>query len=273
LTGLLTVSAVWTLVAFTPLSLFSMASIVADEEVFVQFKEESKKKYTRIWLQFRDFFPEHDFELGPPAEESFSLFFKKEVPFNTYCSCLNSIMKRKYNVKLQELPCLTTLFKGFNTDIKNKAPIFDEKQLKAFMLGNMESSYWLFRQAVSIVAFFSRLRLQECQALVLEKMIRMSDRYKITHSRIKQISLCMSSLLNRTVVKSQASWKGNLSATFFPMFKESPLICPVTWTVSVPSYISYLFTYDLYVFLMHADPLPGQVEGVGLWKSRLSWAL
>jgi hypothetical protein len=52
-----------------------MASIVADEEVFVQFKEESKKQYTKIWSQFRDFVPEHDFELGPPAEESFSLFF------------------------------------------------------------------------------------------------------------------------------------------------------------------------------------------------------
>jgi hypothetical protein len=52
-------------------SLFSMASIVADEEVFMQFKEESKKQYTRIWSQFRDFVPEHDFELGPPAEEPF----------------------------------------------------------------------------------------------------------------------------------------------------------------------------------------------------------
>jgi hypothetical protein len=68
-------------------------------------------------------------------------------------------MKRKYSVKLQELPCLTMLIKGFNTNIKNKAPIFEETQLKAFMLGNMESSYWLVRQAVSIVAFFGGLRL------------------------------------------------------------------------------------------------------------------
>ena len=50
LTGPLTVSAVWLLEAFTPLSLFSMASIVADEEVFVQFKGESKKQYTRKTL-------------------------------------------------------------------------------------------------------------------------------------------------------------------------------------------------------------------------------
>jgi hypothetical protein len=38
LTGPLTVSAVWLLGAFTPLSLFSMAFIVADEDVFLQFK-------------------------------------------------------------------------------------------------------------------------------------------------------------------------------------------------------------------------------------------
>jgi len=64
LTGPLTVSTVWLLEAFTPLSLFSMASIVADEDVFLQFKEESKKQYSRIWSQFRDFVPEHDFELA-----------------------------------------------------------------------------------------------------------------------------------------------------------------------------------------------------------------
>ncbi len=43
------------------------------------------------------------------------------------------------------------LLKGFHTDIKNNAPIFEETQLKAFMLRNMESSYWLVRQAISIV--------------------------------------------------------------------------------------------------------------------------
>ena len=103
-------------------------------------------------------------------------------------SCINSMMKRKYNVKLQELPRLTMLIKGFDTDIKDKALIFDETQMKAFMLGNMESSYWLVRQAISIVAFFGGLRLQECQDLLLEKMVRNNDGYKITHCRVKQRS-------------------------------------------------------------------------------------
>ena len=78
----------------------------------------------------------------------------------TFYSCLNSIMKRKYNVKLQELPRLTMLIKGFDTDIKDKATIFDEMQMKSFMLGNMESTYWLVRQAISILAFCGGLRLQ-----------------------------------------------------------------------------------------------------------------
>jgi hypothetical protein len=92
------------------------------------------------------------------------------------------MMKRKYNFKLQELPRLTMLLKGFDTDIKNKAPIFEETQLKAFMLGNMQSSYWLVRQAISIVSFFGGLRIQECQD------IRNNDGFKITHSRKKQRS-------------------------------------------------------------------------------------
>jgi hypothetical protein len=58
-------------------------------------------------------------------------------------------MKRKYNFKLQDLPRLTMLVKGFDTDIKNKAPIFEETQLKAFMLGTMESSPTAVRSSVA----------------------------------------------------------------------------------------------------------------------------
>ncbi len=78
------------------------------------------------------------------------------------------------------------LIKGYNSDIKGKANIFDDTEIKSFMLGNMESSYWLVRQAISIVPFFGGLRLTECHDLVLEKMERINDGYKITHSRCKQ---------------------------------------------------------------------------------------
>jgi hypothetical protein len=137
---------------------------------------------------------EVDFETGPPGEEAFTRYFlrleKKYASSTlwTYYSCLNSMMKWKYNFKLQELPRLTMLLKEFDTDIKNKAPIFEETQLKAFMLGNMEPSYWLVRQAISIVSFFGGLRIQECQDLVLERIIRNNDGFKITHSRKKQRS-------------------------------------------------------------------------------------
>ena len=80
------------------------------------------------------------------------------------------------------------LIKGYDTDVKEKALIFEEAQIKMFMLGTMETSYWLVRQAMSIVAFFGGLRLQECLDLQLEKMVRTKDGYKITHSRVKQRS-------------------------------------------------------------------------------------
>jgi hypothetical protein len=76
-------------------------------------------------------------------------------------------MKRKNNVKLQNLPRLTVLLKGFDTDVKEKVLIFDEDEIKTFMLADMESPYWLVRQAITIVAFFGGLRLQECQDLKL----------------------------------------------------------------------------------------------------------
>jgi hypothetical protein len=51
-----------------------------------------------------------------------------------------------------------------------------------------ESAFWLVRQAILIVAFFRGLRMTECHDLLLEKMVRNNDIYKITHSRCKQHS-------------------------------------------------------------------------------------
>ena len=53
-----------------------MASIVADDEVFAQFKEESRKQYKRMWAQFRENLTDFDFDSGPPGKESFVAFFK-----------------------------------------------------------------------------------------------------------------------------------------------------------------------------------------------------
>ncbi len=54
------------------------------------------------------------------------------------------LLQRKYNVKLQELPRLTMLIKGFNYDIKTKAPIFDET-----LLWRITMALSIFRQVKS----------------------------------------------------------------------------------------------------------------------------
>ena len=173
-----------------------MATILSDEEVFLQFSEDSKKQYKQIWTQFRSFIMDFDLETGAPGEEIFANFFKwlrheKKMASSsmwTYYSCVNSIMKRKYNVKLQEIPRITMPLKSFDTDVKEKATIFEEAKLKMFMVANMESMYWLVRQAIAIVAFFGGLRHQECLGLKVEKMVRNTDGFNIRHFRVKQRS-------------------------------------------------------------------------------------
>ena len=80
------------------------------------------------------------------------------------------------------------LVKSFHTDIKDKAPIFEESQMKTFLLDSIETTYWLVRQAILIVSFFGGLCLKECEDLLLEKMVRTGDGFKVTHSRCKQRS-------------------------------------------------------------------------------------
>ncbi len=54
----------------------TMAPVASDEDVFAQFKQQSRKQYVRMWSQFRDFIPDFDFASGPPGEEAFTNFFK-----------------------------------------------------------------------------------------------------------------------------------------------------------------------------------------------------
>jgi hypothetical protein len=173
----------------------TMSSIVSDDDVFLQFtNESSRKQYKRKWSDFVEFCGNFDLEAGQPGEELLSKYFKylrntKKMASSslwTIYSCLNSIFKRKYSTKLQEMPRLTLLIKGFDKDVKQKAAIFDDKQLKEFMLVRKESAYWLVRQVITIVAFFGGLRIQECMDLVLEKIQRGKEGYFITHFRVKQ---------------------------------------------------------------------------------------
>jgi len=84
------------------------------------------------------------------------------------------------------MPRLTMLIKGFPQDVKKKAAIFDETELKKFMLEKMPSAYWVVRQAIVIVAFFGGLRHTECCKLALEKIKDGPEGITVTHMRVKQ---------------------------------------------------------------------------------------
>ena len=87
---------------------------------------------------------------------------------------------------MQAYPRVTLLIKGIIQDEKNKAQVFDEVLLKKFMVKKMENAYREVRQAIAIVAYLGGLRLAECLEPVLENIIRGSEGYTITHSRVKQ---------------------------------------------------------------------------------------
>ena len=172
-----------------------MASrIRSDEEIFAEIKEKSRKAYQKCWKDFKDRNPEVNFEEAPPGEEILINFFKylrteKETATSslwTLYSYLNSVCKRKYGFKLQTLPRVTMYIKGFEEDIKKKAPIMDEMQLKKFMMSEMPNAFMEVRQAVAILCFFGALRLIECLALKLEKIVRSPVGYTISHMRAKQ---------------------------------------------------------------------------------------
>ena len=128
------------------------ARIVSNEEIFTQFTNDvSRKQYKRTWLQFVEFCEDFDLEAGPPGEKLLIKYFKflrfeKKVASSslwTVYSCLNSIMKKKYSVRLQEIPGLSRLIKGFTLtqEVKQKTAIFDDVLMKDFMLGRMENAY------------------------------------------------------------------------------------------------------------------------------------
>lgn len=171
-----------------------MERIFSDAEVFDQIKDKSRKAYIRSWQNFKEFLPNINFEEGPPAEDDIISFFrhlrqeKKAATSSlwTIYSYVNSVLKRKYGVKLQDLPRVTLFLKGFDEDTKVKAAIFDEALLKKFLTDQVDSSYWEVRQAIAMTAYFGGLRLTECLDLQLEKFNRGEEGFIITHSRAKQ---------------------------------------------------------------------------------------
>jgi len=191
-------------------------NILPDDDVFEQIQPKSRKAYRNCWDMFRGRNPEINFEEGPPGEEALTNFFKylridKKTASSsmwTLYSYLNSVLKRKYSFKLQDLPRLTMLIKGYAVDIKKKATIFDQAILKKFMVSEMPNAYWEVRQAVVVLSFFGGLRLEECLTLKLEQIIRSSVGYTITHKRCKQRS---DDLFTKFVVPEDGGFAEKLS--------------------------------------------------------------
>ena len=109
--------------------------IYADDEVFAQIKDKSRKAYVKSWKDFKNFNIDFEFEDGHPEEEAIIVYFKhlrleKKMAMSsiwTHYYYINSVMKRKYGSKLQTLPRITMTMKGFEEDIKHKAAIFEEE--------------------------------------------------------------------------------------------------------------------------------------------------
>ena len=171
-----------------------MERIYSDQEVFEQIKDKSRKAYIRAWKEFKLFNTSINYEESPPGEDAMIAYFKHlrlekksatSSMWTTY-SYLNSVLKRKYGVKLQSLPRVTMFIKGFEEDTKQKAAIFDNAILHQFLTKEMDTAYWEVRQSIAITAFFGGLRLAECMDLKLEQFIRSTEGYSITHTRAKQ---------------------------------------------------------------------------------------
>ena len=58
----------------------------------------------------------------------------------TMYSFINSVMQRKYSVKLQEYPRLKIQLKSYDKDVKHKAEIFEEGKLKDFMVARSQNA-------------------------------------------------------------------------------------------------------------------------------------
>jgi integrase len=213
-----------------------MTTIVSDQDIFQQFTNaKSRKQYQRTWSQFVDFCGDFDFEAGQPGELLSNYFKFLRLDRKMTSSSLwtvSSIFKRKYNAKLQDLPRLTLLIKGFNDDVKQKAAIFDDAVLKEFMLSRKNASYWLVRQAICIVSFFGGLRYQECMDLELEKIQRSKEGYVITHNRVKQRS---DKLESRFIVPETGGYAAQLALYLFKVNNQLKLYQGKVWFTGAKS--------------------------------------
>ena len=99
--------------------------IFSDQEVFAQIKDKSRQAYEKSWKAFKTYISTCNFEMEHPGKEDLISYFnhlRKEKKMATssiwtHYSYINSILKRKYGYKMQSLPRITMVIKGYEEDM------------------------------------------------------------------------------------------------------------------------------------------------------------
>ena len=131
-------------------------TIYSDEIAVEDVKEPSRKKYLKVWCEFKErAVKSGEFEERMPTEDEFAEYFRylrlekklsSSTLWTTY-SIINTVVKGKYGERLQKHPRLTTLLKSFDTDIKKKAAVFEMEELGVFVASQeLTTPYWLVRK-------------------------------------------------------------------------------------------------------------------------------
>ena len=134
----------------------SSSTIYSDANAIEGVKEPSKRKYLKVWCEFKErAVNSGEFEERMPTEDEFAEYFRylrlekklsSSTLWTTY-SIVNAVVKGKYGERLQKYPRLTTLLKSFDTDTKKKAAVFEMEELGAFVASQeLSTPYWLVRK-------------------------------------------------------------------------------------------------------------------------------
>ena len=132
-----------------------MSPYLGLDESLELLKESYRPQVKKIWCEFIAF-KQNDFHDAMPQEDDFLSFFKMLREKNrasssmwTYYSLLNSLMKNRYSKPLQQYPRITTLLKGYNTDVKKKAGVFETEEIREFVNHPNSTPYWLVRKVIN----------------------------------------------------------------------------------------------------------------------------
>jgi len=97
------------------------------------------------------------FDDSAPGEEDLINYFKfirterKMASSSMWVlySHVNVVLKNRYGIKLQGFPRITTLLKSYDTDVKQKASVFESDDIQQFIERHENSPYWQVRKVLN----------------------------------------------------------------------------------------------------------------------------